>query len=269
MIAKRGTASGTGILSGVDGFIERHLGVAEIGARSPRYHNLSACRNLSGAAPLGFDAEALIEDIFLQVEMNWRASGVGRNPSIQNWRFEKQLNIAAHNQSPEKTLEKAIAESAGETWANQVPTASGLVNATSDRSRNLDLVFRVDPGRFEFIELKLDSDTPLYAAIEMLEYGVLYLFYRLNFLTDARNNVLLTAKTVHLRVLAPAAYYRGYRFEWLESELTRGLQAVIEKRGGPMMDFMFTAFPDDFNWPCPAEQMLASLGRRASVEWQS
>jgi hypothetical protein len=228
-----------------------------------------ACRHLSGAAPLGFDEEALIEGIYLQVERNWRASAVGRSPSIQNWRFEKQLKIDARNRSPEKTLEKAIAELAGETWANQVPTASGLVNATSDRSRNLDLVCQADPGRFEFIELKLESDTPLYAAIEMLEYGVLYLFYRLNFVADARDNVLLAAKTVHLRVLAPVAYYRGYRFEWLESALTKGLQAVIEKRGGPMMDFMFMAFPKEFNWPCPTEQMLASLERRASVEWTS
>ena len=152
---------------------------------------------------------------------------------------------------------------------NQVPTASGLVSATSDRSRNLDLVCQSAPGRFEFIELKFKSDNPLFAAIEILKAGVLYIFAR-SLTSKDSESPLLKAKAVHLRVLAPLAYYRGHRLDWLETAFSTGLQNAVNKRSGSQaftMDFMFGAFPANFEWPCSDEALVSSLAQRAPVSW--
>jgi hypothetical protein len=263
-------SSAAGILAGVDDIIERHLGIATIGTRQPRFGHLTACRALSGHPPPAFDAISLVEDALTKIDENWRAAGGRRKASAQNWRFEKQLEIAAGNPSREKTLEKAIARLAGDQWANQVPTASGLVNGRSDRQRNLDLVFEASPDRFEFIELKLECDTPLYAAIEMFQYGALYIFSRLNSQhLFARAHFLLEAKALQLRILAPLEYYRSYRFDWLEAALTTGLQAALDRRRGLLesIDFRFNAFPDGFRWPCGDDALLASLAQRGPVRW--
>lgn len=275
MTAERTSAQGGGILMGVDEIVERHLGVSGIGTRSPRYKNLSACRALSGKLPAGFRAVLFVEDILAQIERNWRASGVVRNPSAENWRFKKQLRVDPDSKGLEKTLEKAIAREGGEAWVNQVPTAASVVKGKSDQLRNLDLVFRVSSDCFEFIELKYGhppkhgSNTPLYAAIEILVYGMLYIFSRLNLQRAERlDSPLFSAKVVHLRVLAPTGYYHGYEFAWLEAALTAGIRSVIKKRGLPMMmDFKFTAFPDDFHWPCSDEVLLAALAKRGPVIW--
>src|SRR5262245_62090909 len=88
------------------------------------------------------DAKGLIEAMVACLETNWAISPrrqAGKRPSPKNWRFEAQLAIASHNQSPEKTLEKAIVGCLKD-WANQVPTASGLFGQYSDTHRNIDLV---------------------------------------------------------------------------------------------------------------------------------
>jgi hypothetical protein len=214
----------------------------------------------------------LIAEVLALLEARLRASGPARTPSAQNWRLEKQLWIAPHNTSGEKTLEKAIARVSGDAWANQVPTASGLINGTNDKHRNLDLVFRRESDGFELIELKMQSDTPLYAAIELLLYGILYLFSRLHYpARAARAAPLLNARGVHLRVLAPVAYFRGYRFDWLQTQLTEGLQQTLTKHSGlpAMMDFAFTTFPPDFVWPCSAEALRMALQDRRPVQWSS
>jgi hypothetical protein len=90
---------------------------------------------------------------------------------LENWRFAKKTYIADRNTSPEKTLEKTIAKITDADWVNQVPTASGLWNASADTHRNIDLVHRLGPKQYEFIELKVETDTPLKAAMESLIYG--------------------------------------------------------------------------------------------------
>jgi hypothetical protein len=163
-----GGFGGAGIFAGVDDIVERHLGIAEIGASQPRFRHLSACQSLNGKPPLAFDATSLIAEVLALLEARLRASGPARTPSAQNWRLEKQLWIAPHNTSGEKTLEKAIARVSGDAWANQVPTASGLINGTNDKHRNLDLVFRRESDGFELIELKMQSDTPLASAGDLM-----------------------------------------------------------------------------------------------------
>lgn len=63
-----------------------------------------------------------------------------------------------------------------EGWGNDVPTASGLVNS-GGRQMNVDLAHSVTDG-FELIELKLESNTPYDAALQILRYGAVYMLYR-------------------------------------------------------------------------------------------
>jgi hypothetical protein len=90
-------------------------------------------------------------------------SAKGRSPSEENWRFKEKPDISPDSKLLEKTLEKTIARRCGDDWVNQVPTASGLVGS-GERQRNLDLVHRLSETQYDLIELKVGSDTPLYAA---------------------------------------------------------------------------------------------------------
>jgi len=260
----------SGLFAGIDDIVERHFAIGDIGTRQPRVRTRSAAQRLSGAPPAAFDGQALVAEPLARIEANWRVGGAGRRPSEENWHLTKQLFISPHNTSPEKTLEKAIARVSGEAWANQVPTASGLLGGTGDKHRNIDLVFDRRDGAFELIELKHGSDTPLFAAIETLLYGVLFLVSRRHYaVLGGRIGPLLAARAVHLRVLAPADYYRGWDFAWLEAALSDGLARTVADRDEfpEVMDFAFTSFPAGFRWPCGGEGLATALDDRRSVRW--
>jgi len=255
-------------LAGTADIIDRHLGLQGGGLK--RYATRTACHGLAGRPPGGFDAGTLLDNLLARIEQNCAASG--RSPSVQNWRFEKKLHIAQHNTSAEKTLEKAIVARLSDDWVNQIPTSSGLVGSTQDRHRNIDLAFRHAPGRFELIELKITSDTPLYAAMELLEYAALYIYARRRLpASGSRRAALLSATTLHWRVLAPRPFYMPFDLGWLESALTTALRdAVARHLPDPLdMDFAFTWFAEDFVWPCETPPDLArALGQRGPVVWQ-
>jgi hypothetical protein len=150
----------------------------------------------------------------------------------------------------EKQLQKNIAILLqDEGWGNDVPTASGLVN---DRSRqmNIDLAHRI-PGGFEFIELKLESNTPYEAALQILRYGAVYMLYRLEpeLAKRFRGNQMMNAKHIVLEVLAPDRYYRSKDADLplLETELNRQVGEFAEEQvGGLSLSFRFMAFQGDF-----------------------
>jgi hypothetical protein len=211
------------------------------------------------------DIAALLRAMIQQIEANWAVSPrrlKGQRPSPQNWRFRPMPEIAAHNQSPEKTLEKAIVNTASDArWANQVPTASGLYEGHRDRHRNIDLVRRIVPGEYDFVELKVGSDTPTYAAMEVLQYAALYTFARRHYSEPERTqHELLQAHTIHLRVLAPRPFYRKESVAALAFSITEGLAAFCATEALVWkMDFAFLAFPTSFVWPCGAEELQAAL----------
>lgn len=209
------------------------------------------------------DFAGLAGEMLAQLERNWLESPRnlhGRGPSAENWRLEKRLHLAAHNTSAEKTLEKAIARNEG--WYNQIPTASGLFDAHSDKLRNIDLVHRIASNEFEFVELKVASNTPVYAAIEVLSYAVLYLFALRNYTEhDIEAKVLLQADVVHWIVLAPVSYYSkdGANLE-LERRVSAGLGNLAAALGVRCsFTFGFRAFPRTFAWPCDQEQLRVAL----------
>jgi hypothetical protein len=177
--------------------------------------------------------------------------------------------ISANNRSPEKRLEKAIAQDLGEEWTNQMPTASGLVTS-GERQRNIDLVFRRDLREFEFIELKVGSDTPLFAAIEILKNGMTYLFsrrHRDRLGYRERDQSPLWADVVHLQVLAPVDYFYEYNFGWLERFLNRSLAALLDPTldGSLHMDFRFERFSRSFEREARGAKLVREMALREPV----
>lgn len=174
------------------------------------------------------------------IESNWSRTA---SRSRQNWRSklipldENSGYLTSPNwTNSEVRLERHIvAVCAGrvELW-NQMPVASGLLPllskdpngkrpVSSEGRRAVDLIYRPEgaKGRVEFLELKVrrndgSRDSLRDAALELLEYGVLYLFSRkhrktLGYDKPIENNAyeVLDAPYVRLRVLAPPNYYEG------------------------------------------------------------
>jgi len=194
----------------------------------------------AGTAP-DLDGKALIEKILDRVQSNWHK---GKSRSNENWRWRKNINLAQENKSREVVLERLIVRTTEDDWVNQVPIASGLTRSGGGR-RAIDLVHRCGNGWYEFIELKVDErgGTPLFAAIEILQYGILYIFSRENAQTLGYKEIdegLLGATGIHPRVLAPATYYAEYNLSWLEKSINSGLgNFLAQRRLGFKMDFKF------------------------------
>ncbi len=220
---------------------------ATLGITSLRHR--SALRHL---AP--FDGVALVATIHRTIADDHARGGASANKdlSCENWRWQVlQPRISAHNRSPEVRVERAIAAACqrlGRTdWANQVPTASGLLGPTRDRRRAIDLVRQRGPRHFELVELKIESDTPLYAAVEIIAHACLWLIARDD--RPARPSVLLDADHMDLRVLAPPAYYGRFALEHVEAALDAGARA-LGRRHGATLTFAFDRLherirPDD------------------------
>jgi hypothetical protein len=249
-----------GIFEGVDDLIDQSLRVMHIGTTAPHYRHKAAALSLK-SKPYSFDAHALFEKIVARMDKNWAdAQHLNpRSPSVENWRWEKKLDISENNRSPEKRCEKGIAKCCGEDWVNQVPTASGLLDGSSEKLCNIDLVHRVAAAEYEFIELKHDGGTPLYAAFEILKYGLLYVFSRrcaeqLGY-SDASKEIL-GARLVHLRVVAPYAYYGYFSTKWLQEEANRGLSCLPPE--GYRMDFKF----EYMRWPTDGNEGSAMDNRK-------
>jgi hypothetical protein len=243
------------ILKDVGKIIDEALGLTSCGiGKKPHYKHKTSCRKLSVLPPPAFDATALIEKIYAQVESNWK-EGFNYKPSTENWRFEPRTNIDARNADPEIKLERAIVSTQPQlptNWANQTPTSSGFVGQGADKHRNIDLIHRCGDGAYEFIELKVESDTPLYAAMEILQNAVLYIFSRENERKmewgSEKQQHLRGAKVIHLKVLAPCRYFEGYKLDWLEGSICDGLKAFLTGRTPKLqMDFRFDAFPPWFS----------------------
>jgi hypothetical protein len=242
--------------------VDRWLGTTGVGTRSPHYRDKSACLLVSGCSTI---APAPVARLFDAVLNKWvdndkpniveRALG-----STKNWRFEPCTKIDPNNKSREKRLEKDFTREKPPDWANQVPVASGVASPYSDRKTSLDLVRRVRKDHeYVFYELKIKSDNPLYAAIEILRNGIIYLAARRRVMDQApadqylitKNKELLKATRVHLAVLAPENFYRSdkrYKLDVLAGAINEGLKSFLvdQALGLEAMDFAFEALPADW-----------------------
>lgn len=173
------------------------------------------------------------------IRRNYDAAGASgnKNRSSQNWRWHMpQPQIGAGNTSPEVVVERAVAAAAVASdrtdWSNQIPVASGLMAGAGDRRRAIDLARRLGERHFQLIELKIASDTPLYAAVELASYTCLWLVARDD--RQARPSALLDAERVDLRVLAPATFYARYDLRNVELAIDAGARALGAAHGVTM-----------------------------------
>ena len=235
MIPEGERAPPKSLLEGVEAAACAALGITNLKHRSALLY------------PEALDAANVVDAVYRTLADNYARGGASANKdrSQANWRWcSLQPQIAPHNRSPEVVLERAIAaacQKAGRTdWANQVPVASGLISGASDGRRAIDLVHRRGPRHFELIELKIASDTPLYAAVEIIGYGCLWLLARAD--RPARASDLLDADHIDLRVLAPAAYYDRFDLESIEASLDEQARALGDLQG-VTLSFVFNVLP--------------------------
>jgi len=221
---------------------------------APHYQHRESCLRLSRPPLPEFDAAALIEDIFQKIQSNLSVE----SRSNENWRWVK--NCAKKDNDGEKAvrrekklevrLEREIIK-ISKDWVNQVPTASGLLAVRSGNTGSIDLVHRCDDDSYEFIELKVTANNPLYAAMAILQYGILYMLAK-HTMNAQEKKELLQAKVIHLKVLAPMEYYKRFKLDWLEKEINNGLTVFLKKKQSGFlmnlkMDFRFEAFPKCFS----------------------
>jgi hypothetical protein len=254
------------ILNGLDNLIDKWLGIdgdARFGtAGSPAFHSKTAAIALSSnGGPLGQPAsrsvaDPLIPKLLDRIDANWKSLGSQRRSSA-NWVLRKALNLNAESNSPEKVLEKTIVRLLDGTWFNQIPTCSGMAQREEGK-RSIDLGHDLGNNAFEFIELKYGSaeqnfgvNHPLYAAFEILQYGLLFAHARAEGLCP--EGTLRNAKAIHLRVLAPSGYYRykerggdtkRFEFGWLEAAINSGLGPL---KSPVKFDFCFQEFTTAFD----------------------
>jgi len=252
------------ILDGVDAIVDRTLGVMNIGATAPHYRHITAYRAVANGAMI--DGVTLIQEMFRRIESNWPGNSCRGG---ENWRWEKKTYIDERNSSPEKRFEKTVAAECGE-WYNMIPVASGVLPVAQEGGRRIDLARQCGVGWFEFVELKIGDkcETPLHAAVEIVGYGLIYLFsrkYRQQLGYDSRN-ILLSADRISLKVLAPAASYSQGSLAHFESELNRGLVALAATQGPTLkMDFRFEQLPADFELDSACKSPCTLIARRSAV----
>lgn len=168
--------------------------------------------------------------------------------------MERQTTLATENTSPEVVLERAIAM-LGErgdltNWHNQIPVASGLVNGKADKRAAVDLI-HIGEQKIDLVELKWTSDTPAFAAFEILLYGLAYLLCRdEQAIFDYEDKELMQCNHIALQVLAPLEYYEPYQLGFIAVGIREGLKRLCSDRDDNfMMAFEFLSFPRSFRVP--------------------
>lgn len=202
----------------------------------------------------------------------WTESQMSRKgkPSVKNWRLEPQLYIQPENDSPEIVLQRQIARDCGQDgWINHVPTCASYCNTRTDSQVCIDLV-NCSP-RYNaciFVELKWKSNTPLYAAIEILRYYGLHLFGRAKRLAIDPNSSmkLLDVPIIELWVLAPESYYldkgNTYCLAFIQDEINRGLAQLtaMKKLQWPgKVSFAFKKFSPGFHFRAKDHELRSAL----------
>ena len=134
---------------------------------------------------------------------------------------------------------------------NQIPVASGLINDRLDKRAAVDLA-RIAEDRLDLYELKWKSDTPIYAAFEILRYGLAYLLCRANAKLGYTEFDTMKVSALGLNVVAPLPYYehKDIDLTWLQAGLNAGIGKVAEEQlrvVGFCASFQFLALPKELS----------------------
>lgn len=239
------------IMEGTDDRITRVLG--RIINCDERFSTITFARKVASFTG-DLKLVALVNDLWRDIEENWKAAkaaGCGRGGS-QNWRWEPKLSMHPNNPSEETRLEKGLATVLPkQRWANQVPTASGLIAPTADKKRNIDLAHWDEAERVTLVELKVATNTPVYAAFEIVRNALLLCLARKHQeeINIARKDVWAKVKEARLLVVAPKQFYDQLNRDGTHYSLGRfegDLSAAISNFGGDhgfrKMSFGFRVF---------------------------
>ena len=148
-----------------------------------------------------------------------------------------------------------------------MPTASGLTGPAADRRAAVDLVLRDDSTAYSLIELKVESDTPLFAAIEIVKSGLLLVWSKNNQEAlgyDMEVQPILAANTVTLSTLAPADYYINFDLTNLASALNDGL-AEFGKQYDLNLSFEFCQLGASYTAGLVAESVRLAVEDRQQI----
>jgi hypothetical protein len=256
------------VLTGIGGMVDKWLRLQPIGL-PPHYRHKTAALALSDRTITIYGTDKFLTDAYNRIHKNWcNAVSAGESSySQENWRWKRHLETSAENNSAEVPLERAIVSALGENWSNQMPTASGLVGAHEDRSSNVDLVWRKDPDSYSFFELKVESNNPLFAAIEILLYGLLFVWSRNNQAEleyDTEIQPVLRASKIELCSLAPRKFYQEFYLRNLSDALNQGL-GTFQHRRDLELSFNFVQFPSTINSESEPEKIVAAIDNRRVI----
>jgi len=269
----------TSILDGVDEIIDNNLQLehpTRFGIRSPKYFTKQAYLDLSSlSGPSNPKLRGCVQEMMEKIRSNAELWQRPYNGQARDWDWVQALNVSDQSTSLEKLLEKLIVKSSekneGSIWANQVPTCNGFEGSNA---RRIDLVRKHpdDSDAYQFIELKFGnaeqnwgSNHPLYAAFEILKYGLLYLLCREKNLINEKYK-LAKAKQVDLIVLAPIKWYgtedRLLHFSWLVDGINDGLKMLLPDDSAIKMSFHFCGITQD------ATEDLVTFLSRSPIDWE-
>ena len=189
---------------------------------------------MGGTRPVAFNGPSLITELMATMRGHQWSRPV--SDSGGNWAWRSVISEPS-TLIGEVALERRIVERGGlADWTYQMSTSSGLHGPRSGTRRAIDLVRRIDGDHYVFIELKVASDNPLYAACEVLGYGLAYLQARLHGLRGSGANDVMLARRIDLVVLAPSRWFGfvqrngrwvGYDFGALVDAINEGLGTVL------------------------------------------
>lgn len=251
-----------------DGSFARYWPTVEgVLGRSPR-HKSSAIQ-FSGQQPPGLDGVAMISALRQSLD-----GPIWRDPVTRtsgNWAWRASLP-ARRTSSPEVSLERDVVARGGHaTWTFQMSTTSGFRGVHSDKRRAIDLVQKVGASSYRFIELKVESDNPLYAAFEILGYGLAYCLARHYGYSGTGTHNVMDGSRIELEVLAPEIWYEYRRYPsaprlrfdmaWLSSAINTGLAreiSVLSLNGLNEMKFSFRSFSSGHDLSLAAHELSGS-----------
>jgi hypothetical protein len=235
------------LFRGVDAAVNLALGVKSYDHRA----TVIGMRAKPPGAAVGSDIAHRVYD---EIETAFRrlVENPHRSPSRQNWRLHHPC-LRCSDARGEVGLERALVGACKRVdrrdWWNQVPIASGLVNGSADKRRAIDLVKHRGGRSYEFVELKIASNTALYATVEILQYGFVWLLSRqFRVRLGYSEESLLDADDVRLNVLAWKSYFQGVDFNAFEA----GVATAVHEIGalqGVSMAFRMVQLPESFAWP--------------------
>lgn len=255
------------ILAGIGTLVDDWLKIEPKG-KPPFYRHRSAANELTQRKSRLIGTPEFLSASYQQIQGNWAIDNETgySNHSKENWRWKRHLELSSTNKSPELQLERAIVRACGENWSNQMPAASGLVGPHTDKRAAVDLVHKESLNRYSLIELKVDSDNPLFAAIEILLYGLLFVWSRNNKeeLGYTQEQPMLAATTVTLSVLAPARYYTDFNLTNLSTALNIAL-CDFDQRRDLALTFEFSQLGADYKVDASPDGIRSAIDNKRLV----